>query len=126
LCPKITRCLIYVCRGPDINLNIKEEDADDDGEMKCWADGNDADKSKSKQQLDGETVLRNILREVVFKNSVVMESIDLRYTTNSTQSPFLTLLSRRAQSGSQETDVVHQINYIFSYFFLVGQVAQSV
>jgi hypothetical protein len=67
--------LIYVCRGPDINLNIKEEAADDDGETKCWANGNDAEKSKSKQQLDGEMVLSSILREVLFKNSLVMESV---------------------------------------------------
>jgi len=85
--PKLTRCLLYVHRGPDINLNIKEEAADDDGEMKCWTNGNDTEKSKSKQQLDGETVLSNILREVLFKKSMVMESImngklyfDLRYT----------------------------------------------
>jgi hypothetical protein len=60
--------LIYVCRGPDINLNIKKEAADDDGETKCWTNGNDDEKSKSKQQLDGESVLSNILREVNFKN----------------------------------------------------------
>jgi hypothetical protein len=64
--------LICVCRGPDINLNIKEEDADDEDETKCWTNGNDADKNKSKQQLDGETVLRNILRQVLFKSSIVM------------------------------------------------------
>jgi len=87
LCPKTTRCLIYVCRGPDTNLNVKEEAADDDGETKCWTNGNDTEKSKSKQQKDGEMVLSNILREVLFKNSVVIESItngklcfDLRYT----------------------------------------------
>jgi len=68
-------CLKYVCRGPDINLNIKEEAADDDDETKCWTNGNDAEKSKSKQQLDGEMVLSSILRQVLFKNSVVMESI---------------------------------------------------
>jgi hypothetical protein len=52
-----------VCRGPDINLNIKEELEDDD-DMKCWTNGNDTEKSKSKQQLAGELVLRNILKEV--------------------------------------------------------------
>jgi hypothetical protein len=83
--------LIYVCRGPDINLNIKEEAADDDDETKCWTNGNDAVKSKSKQQLDGEMVLSSILREVLFKNSIVMEStmnkklcFDLRYTPHCT------------------------------------------
>jgi hypothetical protein len=63
--------LIYVRRGPDINLNIKEEAMDDDDEKKCWTNGNDIEKSKSKQQLDGEMILRNILREVLFKNSIV-------------------------------------------------------
>lgn len=46
---------------------------DDDDEKKCWTNGNDIEKSKSKQQLDGEMILRNILREVLFKNSVVQE-----------------------------------------------------
>jgi hypothetical protein len=66
--------LLYVCRGPDINLNITEE-PDDDGEMKCWTNGNDTEKSKSKQQLAGESVLSKILNEVLFKNNVVIESI---------------------------------------------------
>jgi hypothetical protein len=42
-----------------------KEELDDDGETKCWTNGNDAEKSKSKQQLAGESVLRNILREVL-------------------------------------------------------------
>ena len=48
---------------------------DDDGETKCRTNGNDTEKSKSKQQLYGGMVLRDILREVIFKNSVVIESI---------------------------------------------------
>lgn len=48
---------------------------DDDGETKCLTNGNDTEKSESKQQMDGGMVLRNILREVLFKNSIVMESI---------------------------------------------------
>lgn len=72
---KVTGFLIIVCRGPDINLNIKEEAMDDDGETKCRTNGNDTEKSKSKQQLYGGMVLRDILREVIFKNSVVIESI---------------------------------------------------
>ena len=50
-------------------MNIKKEAMDDDGERKCWTNGNDTEKSKSKRQLDGEVVLRNILTEVLFKNS---------------------------------------------------------
>ena len=87
LCLQISRCLLYVCRGPDINLNIKEEAVDDDGETKYWTNGNDIEKSKSKEKLDGELVLRNILKEVLFKFSIVIESItngkvffDLWYT----------------------------------------------
>jgi len=72
---KVTRFLIYVCRGPDIDWNVKEEAMDDDGETKCLTNGNDTEKSESKQQMDGGMVLRNILREVLFKNSIVMESI---------------------------------------------------
>uniref|UniRef100_A0A2Z5TTK7 ATP-dependent DNA helicase II subunit 2 n=1 Tax=Reticulitermes speratus TaxID=60591 RepID=A0A2Z5TTK7_9NEOP len=58
-------CLIVI--GPDINLNIREEamdeDDDNDDETKYWTNGNDAEKSKSKQQCVGESVLSHILRE---------------------------------------------------------------
>jgi hypothetical protein len=58
--------LVYVCRGPDINLNVKQEAMDDD-ETKCWTNGTDAEKPKTKQQLIGESLLSHILKEVIFK-----------------------------------------------------------
>lgn len=46
-------------------------DDDDDGETKYWTNGNDAEKSKSKQQSVGGSVLSHILREVIFRNIMV-------------------------------------------------------
>lgn len=48
--------------GPDINLNVKQEDMNDDG-TKCWTNGTDAEKTKTKQQLVGESLLGHILKE---------------------------------------------------------------
>jgi hypothetical protein len=58
----------YVCRGPDVNLNIKQEAVEDDGDdgTKCWTNGTDTEKSKTKEQLTGESLLCHILREVIF------------------------------------------------------------
>lgn len=73
-------------------MNIREEamdddDDDNDDETKYWTNGNDAEKSKSKQQCVGESVLSHILREVILKNVMVIESVmnvklyfDLLYT----------------------------------------------
>jgi hypothetical protein len=44
-----------------------DADDDDDDETKHWTNCNDAEKSKTKQQLIGESVLSHILREVIFK-----------------------------------------------------------
>jgi hypothetical protein len=57
--------VFHACRGPDINLNVKQE-AMDDGETKCWNNGTDAEKSKTKQQIVGESLLSHILNEVIF------------------------------------------------------------
>jgi hypothetical protein len=38
----------------------------DDDETKCWTNGTDAEKSKTKQQLAGESLLSHILKEVIF------------------------------------------------------------
>jgi hypothetical protein len=61
--------LFHACRGPDINLNVKQE-AMDDEETKCWTNGTDPEKSKTKQQLDGESLLSHILNEVMVIRSV--------------------------------------------------------
>jgi hypothetical protein len=37
-----------------------------DDETKCWTNGTDAEKSKTKQQLVGESLLGHILKEVIF------------------------------------------------------------
>jgi hypothetical protein len=58
--------LVYVCRGPDINLNVKQEAMDIDDETKFWTNGTNAEKPKTKQQLVGESLLSHILREVIF------------------------------------------------------------
>jgi hypothetical protein len=60
---------LCICRGPDVNLNIKQEAMDDDGdgETKCWTNGTNAEKSKTKQQLVGESLLCRILKEVIFR-----------------------------------------------------------
>lgn len=64
---KVSWCLLlYACSGPDVNLNIKQEAMDDDDETKCWTNGTDAEKSKTKQQLVGESLLSHILKEVIF------------------------------------------------------------
>ncbi|KDR13452.1 X-ray repair cross-complementing protein 5 [Zootermopsis nevadensis] len=49
--------------GPDVNLSIKQETMDDDDGTKCWTNGIDAEKSKTKQQLVGESLLYHVLRE---------------------------------------------------------------
>jgi hypothetical protein len=61
----------FLCRGPDINLDTKQEDMDDDDDddddkTKCWSNGTDAEKSKTEQQLLGESLITHILREVIF------------------------------------------------------------
>jgi hypothetical protein len=55
-------------RGPDVNLNIKQESMDDDGDdgTKSLSNGTNAEKSKTKQQLIGESLLCHICREVIF------------------------------------------------------------
>ncbi|PNF22249.1 hypothetical protein B7P43_G02949 [Cryptotermes secundus] len=59
--------LSLIVIGPDINLNVKHEAIDDDDDKtKCWTNGTDAEKSKTKQQLVGESLLSHILKEVIF------------------------------------------------------------
>ncbi|PNF22251.1 X-ray repair cross-complementing protein 5 [Cryptotermes secundus] len=56
--------LSLIVIGPDINLNVKHEAIDDDDDKtKCWTNGTDAEKSKTKQQLVGESLLSHILKE---------------------------------------------------------------
>lgn len=62
---KMPHPLLYVYRGPDVNLSIKQETMDDDDGTKCWTNGIDAEKSKTKQQLVGESLLYHVLREVI-------------------------------------------------------------
>jgi hypothetical protein len=59
--------VFHACRGPDINLNVKQEamNDDDDDDTKCWTNGTHTEKSKTKQQLVGESILSHILNEVI-------------------------------------------------------------